>query len=160
MRNFKMSVAAVVIALTAFGTSFSGQETPACKIQVLSPQKGDKVGTSGPIRGTASVPPGRFLWVFIRKEGQRNWWPQGGGAVEVKPNSWVVDAVYGDENNPQKDSGANFEITAVIVDQPTNAKLDSYVETTNKTGRYPGTPLPPAAKDACALKDNIVVQRQ
>jgi len=161
MKTIMMS-AVVIIALNAFWTLATwGQEAELCRIQVISPQKGDKVGTAGAILGTASVPPGNYLWVFVRKEGQHNWWPQGGGAVEVKNGSWVADAVYGDENNPQKDAGADFEITGIVVDQTTSSKLDTYVETTNKTGRYPGTPLPPPAPNGgCSLKSNIIVERQ
>ena len=161
MKNLNVPVTALLIALSVLVAGpIRAQETQSCKIQILSPQKGDKVGAGGAIRGTASVPAGMYLWVFARKEGQRNWWPQGGGAAEVKTSSWVVDGVYGDENNPQKDAGASFEITGVVVDEEANAKLASYVETTNKTGRYPGTQLPPASKGGCSLKENLIVQRQ
>src|SRR5258708_6195911 len=146
MKNCRLAVSAVVITLSillAVPILVLAQETQPCKVEIRSPQKGDKVDVSGAIRGTASVPAGLYLWVFNRKEGQRNWWPQGGGAAEVKTGSWVVDAFYGDENNPQKDAGANFEITSVVVDEAANAKLLNYVETTNQTVPYPRTQLPP-----------------
>src|SRR5258708_7354986 len=125
MRILNLVVGALLFALSILLIDpIPAQESTSCEIKISSPSKGDKVGTSGPIRGTASVPAGMHLWIFARKEGQRNWWPQGGGAAEVKTaGSWVVDAAYGDESNPQKDAGANFEITAVILNEESNAKL-------------------------------------
>jgi hypothetical protein len=101
------------------------------------------------------------LWVFARKSGESNWWPQGGGRVEVqRSGNWTVDGTFGDESDPAKDAGASFQITAVILDSATDARLGSYIESTEKTGRYPGTRLPAAPSGGCALKENVVVTRQ
>ena len=59
------------------------QETTRCSIEIGTPKKGDKVAVKTQITGSATVPAGMHLWVFARKSGQSNWWPQGGGRTEV-----------------------------------------------------------------------------
>jgi hypothetical protein len=156
--GFRMTLAALLVL---FGMSACFAQS--CKVEVDSPKTGDIVGVRTQIVGIAEVPPGLYLWVFVRKEGQRKWWPQGGGNTEVnrKTGRWVSDAAFGEENDPAKDAGATFEITAVVVDSAAHNGLVSYVEQTEKTKQYPGTPLPPpAAKGGCALQGNVLVKRK
>jgi hypothetical protein len=153
MKKLNISMGVFFIALNLLWPgSISAQET--CKIQIEFPSKGTKVDLKGSIRGTAVVPPGMHLWVFAQREGQHNWWPQGGGHVKVKGSEgkWVVDTTYGDESDPSKDKGANFNITAVILED--ESRLVNYVEDTLKTGRYPGVELPAAPSGGCSVKEN------
>jgi hypothetical protein len=149
-------------ALIVVGISSTfAQETTGCSIEIATPKTGDKVAMKSQITGSATIPAGMRLWVFARKSGQSNWWPQGGGRAEVQSSrSWIVDGTFGDENDTAKDAGAPFQITAVIVDSAADARLTSYIESTEKTGRYPGTRLPAAPPGGCALKENVVVTRQ
>jgi hypothetical protein len=137
------------------------QETTRCSIEISTPKKGDKVAVKTQIAGSATVPAGMHLWVFARKSGQSNWWPQGGGRTEVASSGrWVSDGTFGDENDAAKDAGAPFQVTAVIVDAATEARLTSYVEMTEKTLKYPGTRLPAAPPTGCALKEYVIVTRE
>lgn len=144
----------------SWGPVAFGQQTPSCAIEITMPKKGARVGVRGQITGTATVPPGMHLWVFGRKMGQRNWWPQGGGNVEVRGGRWIADGAFGDEADRTKDAGSAFQLTGVIVDAESDAKLTSYVEATERSGRYPGTQLPSPAETGCFVKEEIVVTRQ
>jgi hypothetical protein len=162
LTNGAVFSAVLFYALGIPSTSFAfAQEATSCSIEIGTPKKGDKVQVKSQIAGSATVPAGMHLWVFARKSGQSRWWPQGGGRTEVSSTgSWVCDGTFGDENDPAKDAGATFQVTAVIVDSAADAKLTSYVEMTDKTGRYPGTSLPAAPSKGCALRDTVVVTRE
>lgn len=153
-----------VFFIGALSLSSTTAQAQSCKVDVTSPKVGDTVGVKAQIVGTATVPSGLYLWVFARKEGQRKWWPQGGGDAEVNPKSgrWVSDGTFGDEGNLAKDAGATFEITAVVVDAAAHKDLTNYVETTEKANppTYPGTQLPAAAPTGCAIKENVTVKRR
>src|ERR1017187_4915792 len=122
------TVASVIASTLLMAGSLPAQEAGMCKAEITSPKRGDSVNASGDVRGTATVPPGMFLWIFSQREGLANWWPQSGGAARVRDGQWVVHAVYGDEKDPSKDAGANFVITAVVVDQKTNDDIIKYVK--------------------------------
>jgi hypothetical protein len=160
--NGTVSSLAFCCALSAISTNPTfAQETSRCSVEITTPKKGDKVAVKAQIAGSATVPAGMHLWVFARKSGQSNWWPQGGGRTEVTSSGkWVSDGTFGDESDVAKDAGAPFQITAVIVDSAADAKLISYIETTEKTLRYPGTRLPAAPPNGCALKEPVVVTRE
>jgi hypothetical protein len=130
------------------------QTAATCKAEIASPQQGDRVGTAGDVSGSATVPPGMFLWVFAHRNGLAKWWPQSGGAARVKDGKWVVHATYGDE----KDAGANFVITALVVDQKENDDILKYVNESEAKNQYSGTTLP-AASSGCASRD-VIVKRQ
>ena len=151
---------AVAVSMGSSGVIFA-QELKGCKVEVTTPKSGDPVGARMQVTGTATVPAGLYLWIFARKEGQRKWWPQGGGNAEVKKTGrWVADAAFGDENDLKKDAGATFEITAVIVDGDAHKELRTYVKTSEADNRYPGTDLPQAAPTGCSLKDDLIVKRR
>lgn len=153
-------ILALLLCLWVHDGRLGAQAPPKCDVKILAPQVGTTVSTKTQIRGTATVPPGMFLWVFAHKEGLANWWPQGGGRVQVKPTGqWVADGTFGDENEPAKDAGASFEITAVIVTAEQSASLISYVEST-RDGHYPGTQLPAPTEAGCALHTDVIVVRR
>ena len=103
MASIDFRTAAFVIASTLLiGVGSTAQEAGRCKAEITSPKRGDPVNTSGDVRGTATVPPGMFLWVFAQREGLARWWPQSGGAARIRDGEWVVHAVYGDERIPVK----------------------------------------------------------
>jgi hypothetical protein len=144
---------AFCIALIA-AVDLLAQTPGTCKAEISSPQQGDGVGTAGDVNGSATVPPGMFLWVFAHRNGLAKWWPQSGGPARVKDGKWVVHATYGDE----KDAGANFVITAVVVSQKENDEIAKYVNESEAKNQYPGITLP-AASSGCASKD-VIIKRQ
>jgi|ERR1017187_127934 hypothetical protein len=159
MLGIRSRTAAFVIVSTLLIVGKStAQEVGTCKADITSPKKGDSVSTSGDVRGTATVPPGMFLWVFSQREGLAKWWPQSGGPARVRDGEWVVHAIYGDEKDPSKDAGANFVITAVVVDQKANDEIVKYVKKSENDNYYPGMDLP-AANPGCASKDIIAKRR-
>ena len=152
------TVASVIASTLLMAGSLPAQEAGMCKAEITSPKRGDSVNASGDVRGTATVPPGMFLWIFSQREGLANWWPQSGGAARVRDGQWVVHAVYGDENDPRKDAGANFVITVVVVDQRAHDEIVNYINETKSTNRYPGMDLP-AGSPGCSGKEVIVKRR-
>jgi hypothetical protein len=129
----------------------------SCKVEITSVKTGDSVGLSQTIRGKATLPPGMHLWIFAHREGQAIWWPQGGGPARLNSTGdWVVLANFGEP----RDSGANFEIRAVVIDKTANDKVADYVRMTEKEGRYPGTRLPAAGESGCTSSKDVVVERK
>jgi hypothetical protein len=147
----------------ALGVS-TPQLVPAqsCRAEITSPQKGDTVETAGEIRGTATVPPGMFLWIFVHREGLADWWPESGGPAKPKgaKSEWVVHATFGDEKNPSKDAKAAFEIIAAVVGPDEHKEIANYVKQTKETGSYPGITIDlPPSPPGCA-SETIVVRRR
>jgi hypothetical protein len=151
LKNLSM----VVILALSVATASTAQDNSACKASVVSPQKGDTVGISGDISGTATVPAGMFLWVFVHRQGLGAWWPQSGSAAGVSQGKWMVNATYGDG----KDAGANFVVKAVVVDQKGNTDLMNYVASSEKAGTYPGTKIPVPSKDGCSSSE-VIIKRE
>jgi len=137
-------------------------ETQQCMVRITKPKMGDTVKIREQAKGTATVPPGMFLWIFTHKQGLAKWWPQGGGATtpKGKDGDWVVDVAYGDEQDPKKDASATFEIKAVVVDQKTQDDISNYVADSEGKGTYAGIVLPATTDPGCNDKDDIVVKRK
>jgi hypothetical protein len=116
-----------------------------CEVQVTTPKPGDKVGKEGWVRGTATLPPGTFLWVLDHmKDLDAEWWPQGGRPAVVKSDRrWAIRAGYG----RQQDIGEDFEIAAIVVDQNTNNNLLNWFKTA-KAQDYPPLTFP-SVVDGC-----------
>ena len=147
--------AILVLALSVTATGRLAAQS--CKVEIASPQKGDSVGKQGEVRGTATVPPGMFLWIFAHREGLSKWWPQGGGTTRVKgkDGKWVVLATYGDEKDP---SGTPFEIVAILVDQNGHNGIVKYVQESEAKNFYPGMDLP--SVDPACVSEEIVVNKK
>jgi hypothetical protein len=159
MRQKKQVIRAVVISgfLSIVGYGSADAQTPGlCSVAITSPQVGDRVGADGQVTGTATVPPGKFLWVFSHRKGLQGWWPQGGGDASPEANGdWSVSINYGES----KDIGRDFEIAAVIVDNQAQVKLQAWVEEANKTGRYPPVTFPASAAK-CLPSAKVIVQKE
>lgn len=156
--GFAPIAAVLVVVLVCFANA---QDTPVCRVGFKSPpspKRGDTVEITGDLRGTATVPPGMFLWVFVHRQGLAKWSPQGGGSANVDQGEWVVHATYGDEHNPRKDANATFEIKAVIVGRETNTEIMNYVKQSEEKDYYPGIPLP-STDPGCASDVLAVVRR-
>ena len=152
-KDGKMKCPIVVLVLFLAALSAGAQERPrACKIEIASPRISDRVGSEGTAEGTATVPKGKYLWVFVRPKGLGIWWPQGSGPAKILDGRWKVSVAYGSPG----DAGTGFEITVAVVDESTNAKLLDWVQTSERTGHYAGIRLPESI-GGCAAR--VVVDR-
>jgi hypothetical protein len=168
---------------TQAGDPFPDLGRARCAIEIIAPKKDETVAIKTQIKGSANVPAGMYLWVFVRKAGLTDWWPQGGGHADIgKLPNWAIDSYFGEEKD---DGGALFEITAAIIDRAGDYKLSAYVAeihmddpplsrgwlhrdqpqavaaTTEKTEnrvQYPGTSIPPLGERGCALE--VAVRRK
>ncbi|MCK4730968.1 MAG: hypothetical protein KAT65_00790 [Methanophagales archaeon] len=127
-------------------------QTPTVKI--TSPKEGDEVPVSTPVSGTFSgeLPEGLYMWVVINPHpSPGQWWPQG-GRIDPWKGQWNVLAGLGRE---KEDIGKEFDIAVILVNEKDNQYYTNYLETGQRTGSYPGIPLPPSGK----IMDRITVVR-
>jgi len=105
---------------------------------IVSPKSGAEVGATLKVEGKSKSFTGNYLWLFAHREGLSVWWPQG-GSVKLKENGeWAQGVFIG---GPQ-DIGFDFEIKAIWVDEKTDRRLKDYLAEGEKTGNFPGIPLP------------------
>jgi hypothetical protein len=110
-------------------------------LHIDRPRRGEPVGATGKVEGSARLPEGSQLWVLVRRKGLEGWWPQGGGPVPVEQAVWKVSVNYGGPS----DVGHDFEIAALIVGPSTGQLWTDWVSRVKETGEFPPVPLPPAA---------------
>jgi|ERR1043166_144093 hypothetical protein len=110
-----------------------------CSVKITSPEEGSKVGSSVRVRGTGIIPAGGYLWILVRKKSLGDqWWPQGGGAVEIdETHRWEAEAFFGIPG----DVGSTFEVAAVVVNRQTNEYLVKWFSTA-KDLDYPPVSFP------------------
>jgi hypothetical protein len=109
-------------------------------VRILHPTAGERVGGGGDVEGSAAVPDGTHLWVLVHRSDLDGWWPQGAGPIPIEGGRWRVRVAYGE---PQ-DSGYDFEIAAVVVQQTANELWTGWVERVRETREFPPVRLPPA----------------
>ncbi|GEM_PF-404042 len=107
-------------------------------VDILAPRSGALVNDTGHVEGSATVPPGSYLWVLARRKDFAGWWPQGMGAAALDGNRWKVAVTYG---GPQ-DRGADFEVAALVVRQATHELWLDWVARLRETGLFPPVQLP------------------
>jgi len=107
-------------------------------VEIIAPNPGSRVGASGNVCGTATVPDDGHLWVLVHRKDVFGWWPQGGGSVEVSGTSWSVEVRYGEPG----DGGHPFEIAAAVVSRAIHERWLQWVDTAAVTGMCPPVPLP------------------
>jgi hypothetical protein len=112
---------------------------PGCEVRIVRP-RGDDVGASGSVEGTAAVGEGVSLWVLVRRQDLEGWWPQAGGPIPVCDGRWSVSVAYGE---PQ-DLGHPFEICALVVGPTTTAEWLLWQERARTQGAQAPVALPPA----------------
>src|ERR1019366_6274791 len=92
-----------------------------CEIAITFPGADGKVGAEDTVKGKArNLPNGAHLWVLTHRKGIGLWWPQGGGEGAIEKGEWNVFVTFGEA----RDQGRQFEILAVVVDEPTHANLN------------------------------------
>ena len=130
-----------LLAVPAFAQDKGSKRSDMrCSITTSFPANDAKVGADGDLKGNAKgMPVGSHLWVLAHRRGLALWWPQAGGEVSVSDNGdWVAFVTYGEN----RDQGRQFEMIAIVVDEPTHADLRKWISLAEATGRYPGISLP------------------
>ena len=139
-------VGLLVVMFCGAGTGVVNAE---CLVTVRSPAQGATVDWEVLVEGTAKLPAGSFLWVFIGPRGQNDWWPQGGGPAELNPDgAWEVLARLGDR---QEDAGKSYAIVPVVVDRTTHGLLQTYIRRGRDTGQWPSFSALPGVVGGCPL---------
>jgi hypothetical protein len=161
MPSFHFSLNARIASILSFVALFTlmpsvslAQQEPQCKIEISSPRPGTPVGGDYLIKGSAQVPAGTYLWVFVHVRGLALWWPQGGGPVVVEKNGkWEALAFFGIE----RDAGKDFEIAVAALDSEANIDLLKWYKRTEDTGQYPGMRFPSVIK-GCPIERMTVTK--
>lgn len=149
--RFTVALSCILIGLPSW-TFAQKAEKQGCTVTIASPKSGQTVTEDAQVEGTASIPPGNFLWVFAHRKGLQLWWPQGGGPAPMSSSgSWQVVVTFGTE----RDTGREFEIATAVVDANTNEQLRSWVKRAEETGRYPGIQFP-SSVTGCKIADVTV----
>lgn len=149
------SVTAVIFLLSWPLMVLGQQQRPeSCRVEFTEPKQGDSVSNEGDVKGTATVPPGKHLWIFAHRRGLALWWPQGGGPAQIDKEKWMTVVTYGQD----RDRGSEFEVAAVVLEEREHADMLNVVKRYEDSGQYPGVRLPPPARD-CSIAKMIVTKR-
>jgi len=154
MKNRVALVLILLLGLVAL-PAVAQRTSTVCTVSVSTPLPGDNVGRDGRVRGTAKIPSGTFLWVLDHmKDLTEEWWPQGGRAASIDPQTgeWVIVAGYGRAEDVKQD----FEVAVVVVNANTNALLRDWFKDA-KAKDYPAIDFPTPI-DGC-LPIRVVVHK-
>ncbi|HEV3037437.1 MAG TPA: hypothetical protein VHA33_06595 [Candidatus Angelobacter sp.] len=144
--NSLLAIAFFVMPLYALGQS--GDNSQPCRVKVAAPLPGATADNEVMVEGTAHLPAGGFLWVFIGLRGQAGYWPQGGGPAQLdNEGKWEVLARLGTAD----DKGRAFVIVPVIVDSTTHEMLQRYVNESSKTHDFQPFPKLPGVVQGCPI---------
>lgn len=116
-----------------------GRRHAGCEVRIVRP-RGDEVGPTGTVEGTAVLAGDACLWVLVRREGVSGWWPQGSGPVPVHDGRWSVGVHFGEP----RDVGYRFEICALAVGPATTAEWLRWLDRAKTTANWPPVALPAA----------------
>jgi hypothetical protein len=130
------------------------QNAGSCRVEFLEPKQGDTISDSGDVRGKATVPAGKHLWIFAHRRGLELWWPQGGGPAHIENGEWVSFVTFGQE----RDRGSEFEVAGVVLEEVDHAAMLNLIRRYEERGVYPGTSLPRPAQ-GCSMSKMIVMKR-
>lgn len=129
--------------------------TPApIVIKITEPKEGDIVPISTIVSGIVSgeMPEGRYMWLAVNpQKAPGQWWPQGGQITPLQ-GKWDIQTKFGEA----QDAGTKFEIAVILINKEDNQYYQDYLTKGQKTGSYPGIPLPASAK----IMDSISVMRE
>lgn len=151
--TFRGVLAGVVMCGLLGSGSIAQAQPGTCDVKINTPRPGDGVGSEGRVRGTATVPPGTFLWVLAHmKDLVAEWWPQGGRAAVIEGDkTWVIVVGYGQP----RDIGEDFEVAAVVVDANTNKDLQIWFAEAKKTKSYEPIPFPSSVGGCVPVKVTV-----
>jgi len=159
LKNEVTNMRATIVIATMLAASqwLYAQSSPLCKLEIKSPKTSDTIETEIQIQGTASVPPGTYLWILAHRKGIAQWWPQGGGAARIENGDFDVFATLGKE----RDSGRTFEIMGVVVDKAGNDQLEKWVSDSDAKKNWDiGVKVPSPATGCESQVLTVVVKRR
>jgi len=109
-------------------------------IEITNPQNDDEINQQVIMEGNFQGDLGSYhLWIVLNPIGSSGWWPQ---LRELRPHpesgKWSLPVTVGSKN----DIGKQFELAIIMADNTVNDTFKKYIETSNKTGSFPETPLP------------------
>lgn len=154
MHATKSIFAALLLLSGPFTMIGQQQQTERCRVEFTDPKQGDAVSDVGDVKGTATIPSGKHLWIFAHRRGLALWWPQGGGAAQIDNQKWVTFVTYGQD----RDRGSEFEVAAVVLEEKEHADMLNIIKRYEERGEYPGVRLPPPTHD-CSITKMIVTKR-
>jgi hypothetical protein len=156
MRVRRLFVAVICISSLALPIAALAQKQgeKSCTVEFSEPRQGGTVSGQGTAKGTATVPPGKHLWIFAHIQGLALWWPQCGGPARIEKDRWVCQVTYGQN----RDSGSDFEVAAAVLDDKDNTDMRNVIKGYEQKGAYPGVELPPPT-EGCAISRVIVTRK-
>ncbi|MDD3248025.1 MAG: hypothetical protein PHF18_14430 [Methanosarcina sp.] len=105
------------------------------------------------ITGTAEyIPTGDEIWIFVHPHTVNKYYPQRSSAV-IQNGEWSLSAGIGSESDASK----KFDIIAVLADTKAQKELNTYFETCEETGEWPGMDKVP---DSAKEYDRVTVIRE
>jgi hypothetical protein len=147
------SLVSCLLAATIVASSASAQQpgkVVGC-VTIVNPTENSAVGGDGDVVGVVKTPVQGYVWLFARRTGLANWWPQGDGPATIDASgNWKVFTTFGVE----RDIGHQFEIVAMVVDAQSNTRLLAWFAISDSTGKYPPIALPPAVGE-CFAKTTV-----
>lgn len=154
-----VAITTCVISLSwSFATLAQTQAQESCAVQFSEPKAGGTVSGRGKAKGTATVPPGKHLWIFAHPQGTATWWPQCGGPVVVEDGKpWVCLVTYGQD----QDHGSDFEVAADVLDEKDDREMRNVVKSyqgKRANEDYSGVDLPSPA-EGCSITKIIVMKK-
>jgi len=147
----------IAIAMMLVASQCLQPQDAACKVDIRSPKSGDTVEMEIQVQGSASVPPGAYLWILAHRKGIAQWWPQGGGAARIEKGDFDVYVTLGLD----RDSGRTFETMAIVLDKAGNAELEKWVSNSDAKQNWSiGLKVPSPMPGCEAQVRTIVVKRK
>lgn len=143
--NVRLSIMQLLV-LSVF--LFSGSVLRAEYVEITSPSNGDGVKDSVLIEGKAELSPGHHLWVLAGIDGTKDWWPQGGGEVEITADTWKVLSRIGKKGG---DWEMQFRVAAIAVDERAHNDLQKWVTSSAALGRWDPITMPNTSEE-CEVK--------
>ncbi|MCA9473168.1 MAG: hypothetical protein MRJ96_04675 [Nitrospirales bacterium] len=138
--RYRTIILSLVLVLFSSTTTLHGQ--PQLSVEVLEPAlDGHEVGAQMKIKGTAHLPKGNYLWIFVHriKGFEDKWWPQGMVRINSENSTWAKTIRFGEKI----DVGYQFEIAIVTVNKAEHEKLRLYEFRSKKTGVWDPIAIPP-----------------
>jgi len=106
---------------------------------ITFPRDGEECGANVRVEGRSKIYKDKFLWLFAHLKGLSVWWPQSGVIyVDSTNGEWVQRARLGQP----EDIGFDFEIKVMWVEESVHRRMKDYLANGEKTGDFPGIPLP------------------
>ena len=110
--------------------------------EVTSPSSGASVEMLVDVKGSAKLPEGHHLWVFVRRiDFDPFWWPQNEGRVDEESGKWRVQVTVG---APQ-DVGWDFEVAVAVFQGNAHFQLREYRREAMRTGEWRPIEMPEVA---------------